>query len=123
MAEPSVVFITNVDKQKSYSGAAEYGSIRAVTTGNYPIFKTSRLIEEIAAILIHSKPEDFLLISGSGTVAGLCLAMWLERHKVAKILIWDSKKYSMRLIKRETLRGEIAQAEDALRQRQEAGTT
>lgn len=114
----SVVFATNVAPGHDYTDAANYGPLRPITTGNYPVFKTERLITEIAEAISESFEKDYLLFSGSAFVAGLCLAMWLTRHEQCQALLWDAKqrKYVPRLIKRDLLSLELERAADASRQ-------
>lgn len=111
------VFISNMSKDHDYGKAAPYGVIRPVTSGNYPIFKTARLTEEIVGALIHSTEDDYLLLSGSSVVAGLCLSIWLTVHKKANLLLHDRRQgaYVPRSIDRDELRLEIEQARDKLK--------
>lgn len=117
MASNSVVFITNRSISHDYSAAEEFGAVRYVTMGNYPIFKVDRLTEEIIETLLHSKQEDYLLLSGTAVVAGLCMLVWMELHGEANILLWDrsENKYVLKTVVKKDVRLEIervrAQAE------------
>lgn len=117
----SVVFITNKSISHDYSAAEEFGALKFVTMGNYPIFKIDRLTEEVIESLLHSKPTDYLLLSGTAVVAGLCMMIWIELHGKAKILLWDraDSVYVLKEIVRKDIRLEIervrAQAEAAPR--------
>jgi hypothetical protein len=77
-----------------YESLTIYGAIRPITTGNYPIFKTQRLIEEIANALVNSEATDYLALSGSNFVAALCLLEWLLIHKECNVLLYDSRQRS-----------------------------
>jgi hypothetical protein len=112
----ATVYITNKSAVHDYSSASSYGAIRFVTTGNYPIFKTSRLQEEIIEALIHSSPEDFLLFSGSSTVSALAALVWLEMHGQLKSLLWDrgQNMYVLRVFVRRDLRMEIETIRDRM---------
>lgn len=112
----ATVFITNMAPDHSYESAARYGAIRPVTSGNYPVFKTARLTEEIAAALIHSSSEDYLLFSGSSLIAGLCLTTWLMLHKECRALLYDraQKGYVPRVIRREEVQIQLEKAKDKL---------
>lgn len=101
----ATVFISNLGPGHDYSKAARWGAIRPVTQGNYPIFKTERLIEEIGQVLIHSAPTDYLLLSGSSIVAGLCQSVWLTLHPLCNLLLFDRKApdggaYVLRVVSR-----------------------
>lgn len=113
---PSVVFITNKSSTHEYSPAGKFGAIRFVTMGNYPIFKTRRLQEQIASVLVHSQPTDYLLLSGSSMIAALCLGIWLNIHKEARILMWDrsQNEYVMRVVSTEEIRLDVETAVDQL---------
>ena len=114
MIRPSTVFVTNKSATHDYSSAAYVGALRYVTNGNYPIFKTTRLQEEIISVLAYSTKDDYLLFSGSSVVAAICMAVWLEMHGIAKILLWDrtQDKYVVRVIDRQPLRLELETAID-----------
>ena len=84
----STVFISNMSEH-DYSSATQFGALRFVTSGNYPIYKTSRLMEEIAETLAESTQEDHLLLSGSAVIAALCMTVWLTYHSRINILLYD----------------------------------
>lgn len=109
MAESPTVYVTNRAQSHDYSSATKHGALRFVTQGNYPIFKTTRLQEEIIEGLAHSQPYDLLLFSGSSVVSAICMAVWLEMHSTAKILLWDrtENQYVLRVIPRQSIRVEI----------------
>jgi hypothetical protein len=114
MPEPRVVFVTNMSPAHSYESAVRYGAIRPITSGNYPVFKSYRLTEEIARSLAYSTEDDYLLFSGSSFVAGLCAVVWLMMHRECKVLLWDPKQraYVPRTVKRDEIRVLIERARD-----------
>lgn len=101
-----------MSRDHSYEAAAKYGAIRPITSGNYPIFKTTRLVEELIDALAASKDTDYLLLSGSSVVAGLALAIWLMMHKKVQLLLHDRRQsaYVPRLFDRTTAMVQIEQA-------------
>lgn len=109
-----VVFITNKASSHDYTRASRFGAIRFVTQGNYPVFKTARLQEEIVDALVYSKREDYLLFSGSAAVAALCTIVWFELHSKANVLLWDRTKnsYVQRTIEKPNLRLLINETQD-----------
>lgn len=119
----ATVFISNMSKDHDYSDAAKFGAIRPITSGNYPIFKTQRLLEEIIAALVHSGEDDYLLLSGSSVVAGFCLVVWLMLHKKVTLLLHDRRQgaYVPRLFHRDVTYLEIERARDKLEQQSRAG--
>jgi hypothetical protein len=112
----ATVFVTNVARDHDYTSLARYGAMRPVTSGNYPVFKTARLTEEIIRELAQSTPDDYLAFSGSGFVAGLCLTIWLIFHKECHTLLYDRKEgaYVHRLIKRSDLVIQIEKTRDEI---------
>jgi len=100
----------------SYESASKYGAIRPVTSGNYPVFKSDRLMEEVIRSLAYSASTDYLLFSGSSFVAGICLAVWLTMHKECHSLLYDPKQraYVPRTIKRQDIQIQIEKVKDRL---------
>lgn len=112
----ATVFVSNMSRDHDYGKAAVFGAIRPITSGNYPIFKTGRLQEEIVTALIHSTEDDYLCLSGSSVVAGLCLAIWLTMHKKVNLLLHDRRQgaYVPRTLNRDEMRLDIERARDKL---------
>ena len=108
------VWISNRSRDHTYDAAREFGSPKYITQGNYPIFKTARLREEIIDALVYSEPDDYLLLSGSSVIAGLCMAVWLALHGKATLLLYDRKvgEYVERSLDGNGLRVEIEKARD-----------
>src|SRR2546430_11363125 len=92
MTEPATVYITNMASDHDYRTAAAYGTIRPVTSGNYPIFKSARLLEEVATTLSQSSEEDYLLFSGSSFVAGIRQDFWIQKHKERQALLFGRQQ-------------------------------
>lgn len=116
-ASSATVYISNMSRDHDYTKAAQYGAICPVTSGNYPIFKTVRLVDEVVNILIHSKDTDYLLLSGSSVVAGICLAVWFMLHKKVNLLLHDKRQggqYIPRLFDKEATLLEIERVRDKL---------
>lgn len=110
------VFVSNKSSVHDYSPATMFGALRYVTLGNYAIFKTNRLREEIVESLVYSRPDDFLLPSGSAVIAALCTTTWLEMHGSVQLLLWDrsQSQYVTRVIGRSDIRLEIENARQRL---------
>lgn len=111
----STVYVTNRSPEHDYSSAAKFGAVRFVTIGNYPVFKTNRLRTEIIETLVHSHPDDYLLVSGSAIIAAISMAVWLELHPRLKLLIYSRGEgvYIERNFGKADLRLEIERARDA----------
>lgn len=108
------VYVTNKSQTHDYTSAAKYGALTFVTNGNYPIFKTARLTEEIIEGLAQSTAEDYLLLSGANLIGALCMIVWLEMHGQVKVLLYDrpEDEYVVRVIRRTELRMEIETIKD-----------
>jgi hypothetical protein len=115
----SVVFVTNFHPDHDYRPATEFGALRPVTSGNYPIFKTQRLLEEICDSLQESSENDFLLFSGSSTIAGLALAVWLSKHSKANLLLFERAMGRNKYVVRTITKHEVLQAIEEARERKE----
>ena len=63
MTSVPTVYVSNRASTHDYTSASKMGALRFVTIGNYPIFKTARLQEEIITALAYSTKDDYLLFS------------------------------------------------------------
>lgn len=102
----ATVFVSNMSRAHDYTSATIHGALRPITSGNYAIFKTNRLVEEVVEALVASKPDDYLLLSGSSTIAGICMCVWLELHGKCKFLLWsrEDDQYVVRTVDRSELK-------------------
>ncbi len=121
--EHRVVFISNKAGHHDYVAAEHYGALRPITSGNFAIFKTERLREEIAVALAHSTIHDYLLLSGSSFIAGLCMSMWVLSHGTVKLLLYDrsAKKYVVREFHGNAAKVELERMRDRLEQQRQSG--
>jgi len=117
MPTEKVVYISNMSPAHSYESASRYGAIRPVTSGNYPVHKTERLLEEIIQALVQSEEDDYLLLSGSSFIAALCLAVWFMLHKRCLALLWvpRQQEYILRTLKREDILTQIVKMQDKVK--------
>lgn len=115
----ATVYVTNKSSAHDYNSAINYGSLCFITSGNYPIFKTSRLQEEIIEKLVYSKPDDYLLLSGASGIAAIATAVWLEIHGSVNLLLWDRSRneYSKRIVNKSDIRLDIERAYDRIQQK------
>lgn len=112
----ATVYITNQNPEHPYDTAAEYGTVRFLTSGKYPFFKTVKLQDEIIKGLVDSHEDDYLLISGSAMIAALCLSVWLLKHTKCKVLLYDPSaggKYAMRVVSRKDIQLAVERTHDA----------
>lgn len=118
----ATVFLSNMGKHE-YDSLAAYGAMRPVTQGNYNVFKTERLTEEIIACLADSSETDYLALSGSTLIAAICMEVWMLMHKRVQLLIFDPRQdqYVPRAFDRGQLLLQIEQARDKAAREKEAG--
>jgi len=74
-----------------YLPAIRYGRFRYVTKGYVSFQSLDRVKFQIANELMDSKPEDYLLLSGTTTICVIAAIVWYQMHKKIKILNWDKK--------------------------------
>jgi hypothetical protein len=110
------VFVSNMSADHKYESLSKFGAVRPITQGNYPIFKTQRLTEEVIKALLSSAPTDYLALSGSSFVAALCLSIWLILHRECNVLLYDPRQnaYVPRSIKRSEIIVQIEKQRDAV---------
>lgn len=101
----AVVFVSNLSPLQDYTKATDYGALRPITSGRYPIFKLDQLQDEVIRAIATSGEDDYLLLSGSSIVAALCLTAWLIAHKQVNLLLYDKSKdvYLTRVVSRAEL--------------------
>lgn len=115
------VFISNLGGGKDYSSVAKFGAMRPITSGNFPIFKTDRLMEEVITAILDSEPDDYLVLSGSGLVTALCLSVWLIIHKKARLLLFDKRQGDKgQYVPRTVTREEIILSIEHIKERKDA---
>lgn len=107
----SVVFVSTHLPQRDYSRIEKSPRVKAVTFVSYG---EELDIELIAARLIHCKPDDVLALDGPVGTAAICLTIWLEINKDAKVAryIPELNDWATIHISRASLRIAIEQAKD-----------
>jgi hypothetical protein len=116
-----VVFVTNFHPDHNYQPATEYGAVRPITSGNYPVFKTHRLLEEITDAIVESDEQDFLLLSGSSAIAAIAIAVWLTKHHQVNLLLHEKRHGRQGYVPRTIKRTDLLFAVEEARNRKEAG--
>lgn len=94
--EQSIEFPNNTVWIVNYAGheylpAIRYGKFKYVTKGYVSFQSLDRVKFQIAEALIDSKPDDYLLLSGTTTICVIAAIVWYQMHKKIKILNWDKK--------------------------------
>ena len=92
------VFVANY-VHLAYDQATKYGELKFITRGYIRFDDISSISLDIAKILINSKPEDFLILSGNNLVCLIVGYMWMSLHGSVNILHWDTKNETYTTIK------------------------
>lgn len=85
-----VVWITNYAGHE-YLPAARFGELKYLSKGYINFQSLDRVKFQVAGDLIESKPEDYLLLSGTTTICVIAAIVWYEMHKKIMLLNWDKK--------------------------------
>ena len=99
----SKIYITNYFPYQNYDDAFSHTSLpkedatRVIFDGVYPLRNLNKLCFEINDKIKDSTKDDFLLLTGKGTIDGFVLWIWLMKHSSIKILTYNQqqKKYSL----------------------------
>lgn len=104
----ATVFVTQENQGLDYTPAEEYGEIRFITRKEWSGVKSSLInidiLREIKHALNEFNPaEDFLVVSGSPTVAALVfLQLGQMRLAPLKMLRWSNRDRTYQLVSLET---------------------
>lgn len=86
------VWIVN-EAGHDYTPAEVYGELKKLTLGDVNPLQLDRLNFHLArGIAQFTRPEDYLLISGTPVVNAVALHLWLTMHKKCNLLQWNAKK-------------------------------
>lgn len=101
-----IVYITNLGRDHDYGPAAKWGAIRPITEGNFSIYKTHRILEEVIAGISDSQPTDYLALSGAAIICSIAVSVWLTMHGTCQILIFHpaTNSYQRRSISWDEIR-------------------
>lgn len=107
------VYIGNYSHEHDYEPAKKFGDLVPISSGSHSFLRTVQLQRHIAKAIIGSKPDDFLIVSGSGIIGSFALALWLLRHSACNLLIYDrpNSAYVLRTVSMEELEFSLAEAE------------
>lgn len=88
------IYISSEQPHLRYEPALDFGDrLISVTGGNWssvPNSKSnSQVLSDISETLAHFKQDDYLLISGSPIIVGLCMVHLSRRYKHINCLLWD----------------------------------
>jgi len=93
----SRVFIANFAGH-DYTKAEVYGELRFITKGFVSFQSLDRLKFQVAEQVVHSRPDDWLALSGTNIVNVLAAVLWFSMHGTVKILNYDKNTSTYREI-------------------------
>jgi hypothetical protein len=105
------VYVTDVQtpENTSLSKASEFGEVKYLFTQHIGQFRTEKLLSTIAEGMENSSAEDFLILCGPINRASFVLTLWMMKHTVVNLLLYDKRRFAYTL-----RRIEVAQLEDIL---------
>lgn len=86
----SKVFVANYAGH-DYTEAKKYGELVFITKGYVSFASLDRVLYVVTEALLESKPDDWLLLSGSGTICVFAALGWLHLHGRVNLLIFDQR--------------------------------
>lgn len=101
----SRIFVVNFaghdfSKAFEYTGLPQEEAQINITEGNVDVFDIHRVVYTIKEKIKQSKEDDYLLLAGSIVLNCIAFSLWLERHGMVNLLIYNSKErcYTLRKI-------------------------
>ena len=94
----SVVWIANLNKKFNYANAESFGELRPFTTGYQNLGNLERLNLMLCKEAYKTDKDDYLLLGGAVLFNVLASLAWLGRHKKIKLLMWDKKINTYRVL-------------------------
>ena len=74
------VFVIQADKNKDFSDARRFGTLRAVFNNPRKPYDTSAMIDRAKRVLRDWKPGDYLLMIGDPTLCAVCMTLVTEEY-------------------------------------------
>lgn len=102
----SVVFVANRVSTADYHVIFDGKPIAYVTIG------TDTDLEQIAAVLLRSTPNDYLCLDGSPAICAICVVMWLHMHGQVMTYHLAEGKWKARLITSRAVQHHIERQRD-----------
>jgi hypothetical protein len=75
----------------NYEAAEEYGRLDYLTQGYVSMGSLDRLVYTVSEAIADTHRDDYLLLSGLIALNALSAAVWLQKHKIMRLLLWDQK--------------------------------
>lgn len=91
------VFITNYAGH-DFKKAEKFGVLRPVTKGYVSFGSLDRLKFDISSTLSESRPDDYLLLSGTAIICVVSAIVWFKKHGSVKLLVLDKKSGDYRVL-------------------------
>lgn len=108
------VYIVNKSGH-DFSSARHFGSLVYLTEGEKDPFQVTKMYRQMAAILVDSQRDDYLLVSGLTVMNCIASSVLARKHGIVNWLLYDnrSESYKVRTIDVDSLlRGGIGEEKD-----------
>jgi len=81
-----------------HTTAEEFGRLDFLTRGYVSMGSLDRLFYTVTEAVEHTKPDDYLLLSGLIALNAIAASVWLQHHGKIKLLLWDQKLRKYRVL-------------------------
>ncbi len=94
----SIVWIANLSEEFDYENAKSFGELRSFTSGYQNLGNLERLNIMLCKEVYKTDKDDYLLLGGVILVNVLAALAWLGRHRKVKLLLWDNRIRTYRVL-------------------------
>ena len=100
----SMIYVVN-NAMHDYQNAERFGTIKYVTEGKVPIFKTDVVTKLLKDGLAEFTADDYILVSGPAWLDIIAALITFSKLNEVKFLVFDAKErmYIVRHLKKELL--------------------
>ncbi|MCP4902590.1 MAG: hypothetical protein GY906_36970 [bacterium] len=92
------VWVTNYAGH-NYELAEEYGEVKPITVGHINMRRLDRMLYSAAEMISHTHKDDWLLLSGKDIVSATCAIAWIIKHRVCRMLVWDTRDEDYKILR------------------------
>jgi hypothetical protein len=86
----STVYVVNFNANYDYTDAARFGEVVYMSKGYLPDRSPEDMAKLFREYAVNSKPEDYLLLSGSNILCAIAVAEWMAKGPV-NVLFMSTK--------------------------------
>lgn len=85
-----VVWVVNFAGH-NYEPAEEFGRLDYLTHGYVSMGSLDRIFYTITEAIMETHRDDYLLLSGLIALNAIAATVWLRKHEILRLLLWDQK--------------------------------